>query len=56
VETMQLHEADTVTTFTWSMAFADQAGRDHMTRFDGQQDSLDTIEDMLRSLLDPTSA
>jgi len=56
VETIQLHEADSVTTFTWSMAFADQAGRDHMTRFDGRQDSLDTIEDMLRSLLDPSSA
>lgn len=56
VETMQLHEADSVTTFTWSMAFADQVGRDHMREFDGQQDSLDAIEDILRSLLDPTSA
>jgi uncharacterized protein YndB with AHSA1/START domain len=53
VETMELHEADGVTTFTRSMAFTDQAGRDHMTQFDGQQDSLDAIEDILRSLRDP---
>ena len=56
VETMELHEADAVTTFIWSLAFADQAGRDHMTGFDGRQDSLDTIEDILRSLVDPTRA
>jgi hypothetical protein len=49
---MELHEADAVTTYTWSLAFADQAGRDHMREFDGQQDSLDEIEDILRSLLD----
>jgi uncharacterized protein YndB with AHSA1/START domain len=52
VETMQLHETDGVTTFTWRLAFGDQAGRDHMTGFEGQQDSLDAMEDILRSLLD----
>jgi uncharacterized protein YndB with AHSA1/START domain len=52
VETMELHEADAVTTFVWSLAFRDQAGRDHMSGFDGQQDSLDAIEDILRSLLE----
>lgn len=52
IETMALHEADGVTTFTWSLAFRDQAGRDHMTEFDGRQDSLDAIEDILRSVLD----
>ena len=51
VETMQLHEMDGVTTLTWRLAFRDRAGRDHMTRFDGQQDSLDAIENILRSLL-----
>jgi uncharacterized protein YndB with AHSA1/START domain len=56
VETMELHEADAVTTFTWSLAFADQAGRDHMTEFDGQQDSLDAIENILRSLLNAKPA
>ena len=50
VETMRLHEIDGVTTLTWSLAFRDKAGRDHMTRFDGQQDSLDEIEEILRSL------
>jgi uncharacterized protein YndB with AHSA1/START domain len=53
VETMELHEIDGVTTLTWRLAFSDKAGRDHMTRFDGQQDSLDEMEDVLRSLLDP---
>ena len=52
VETMELHETDGVTTFTWKLAFRDKAGRDHMTGFDGQQDSLDEMEDILRSLLD----
>jgi hypothetical protein len=33
------------------LAFRDKAGRDHMTRFDGQQDSFDQVEDILRSLL-----
>ena len=56
VETMELHETDAVTTFTWSLAFADQAGRDHMTKFDGRQDSLDAIENTLRSLLNPKPA
>ena len=53
VETMDLHETDGVTTLTWRLAFRDKAGRDHMTRFDGQQASLDEIEDILSSLLDP---
>lgn len=52
VETMELHEADGVTTFTWKMAFGDQAGRDHMTGFGGHEDSLDAMEDVLRSLAD----
>jgi uncharacterized protein YndB with AHSA1/START domain len=52
VETMRLHETDGITTLTIRLAFRDKAGRDHMTRFDGQQDSLDEMEDILRSLLD----
>ena len=35
------------------LAFRDKAGRDHMTRSDGQEDSFDKMEDYLRSLLDP---
>jgi hypothetical protein len=34
------------------LAFRDQAGRDHMTKSDGQEDSFDKMEDYLRSLLD----
>jgi uncharacterized protein YndB with AHSA1/START domain len=53
VETMELHESDGVTTFTSRLAFRDQAGRDHMTKFDGQEAGLDNVEAYLRSLLDP---
>jgi uncharacterized protein YndB with AHSA1/START domain len=52
VESMDLHETDGVTKLTHRLAFRDKAGRDHMTRFDGQQDSFDAMEDILRSLLD----
>jgi uncharacterized protein YndB with AHSA1/START domain len=58
VETMGLHESDGVTTFAWSLAFKDKAGRAHMSMFDGEEitgggqlDSLDAIDDILRSLL-----
>ena len=50
VETMELHEKDGVTTLSWRLAFADQAGRDHMTGFDGHQDSLDEMDTILESL------
>lgn len=57
VETFELSETDGVTTFTWGLAFADLAGRAHMSAFDGevisgagQLDSLDAIDDLLRSL------
>jgi uncharacterized protein YndB with AHSA1/START domain len=51
VETVDLQEADGVTTLTMVLAFRDQAGRDHMTTSDGQTDSFDKLEDYLRSLL-----
>ena len=50
VETVELHETDGVTTLTMRLAFRDQAGRDHMTGSDGQEDSLDKLEDYLTSL------
>jgi uncharacterized protein YndB with AHSA1/START domain len=63
VETWQLREADGVTTATMRLAFRDRAGRDHyparpenaaeMTSSGGFVDSLDAIEDILGSLLDP---
>lgn len=52
VETMDLREADGVTTLTWKLAFSNKAGRDHMTKFDGVLESFDRTEDLLRSLLD----
>jgi uncharacterized protein YndB with AHSA1/START domain len=51
VETVDLVETDGVTTARMSLAFRDQAGRDHMTRTDGQEDSWDKMEDYLRSLV-----
>ena len=57
VESMELSEADGVTTLRWGLAFRDRAGRDRMTNFDGQQDSLDEMEEILGSLgalTDPT--
>jgi uncharacterized protein YndB with AHSA1/START domain len=53
VETVDLQEADGVTTAKINLAFRDQAGRDHMTRFDGQESSWDKMEDYLVSLLQP---
>jgi uncharacterized protein YndB with AHSA1/START domain len=52
VESMDLHETDGVTTLTDTLAFRDKAGRDHMTKSDGTEDSFDKMEDLLRSLLD----
>jgi uncharacterized protein YndB with AHSA1/START domain len=53
VETTELREAGGVTTLTNTMAFRDQAGRDHMTTSEGTEDSFDKLADYLRSLLDP---
>jgi uncharacterized protein YndB with AHSA1/START domain len=55
VETTELSETDGVTTLTMKLAFRDQAGRDHMTKSDGQEDSFNKLEDYLRSLLAPNS-
>src|SRR5579859_818211 len=52
VESVDLHEPDGVTTLTMKLAFRDKAGRDHMTTSSGQEDSLNKMEDYLRSLLD----
>jgi uncharacterized protein YndB with AHSA1/START domain len=52
VETMELREKDGVTTLTWRLAFNDQAGRDHMTRYDGIEANFDNVANYLRSLLD----
>ena len=52
VESVDLHETDGVTKVTMKLAFRDQAGRDHMTKSDGQEDSFNKLEDYLRSLLE----
>jgi uncharacterized protein YndB with AHSA1/START domain len=52
VDTVELDETDGVTTLTSKLAFRDKAGRDHMTKHDGQEDSFDKLEDYLRSLVD----
>jgi len=56
VETVELHETDGVTSLTWSLAFRDQAGRDHMSKFDGIEANFDNIASLLRSLQDPQGA
>jgi uncharacterized protein YndB with AHSA1/START domain len=52
VESIDLHETDGVTTLTITLTFSDQAGREHMTKYDGYLASLDRTEDLLRSLLE----
>lgn len=56
VETMDLQETDGVTTLFYRLAFRDQAGRDHMDRFDGHEASFDNVEDYLRSLVEGNEA
>jgi uncharacterized protein YndB with AHSA1/START domain len=53
VETVELHETNGVTTLRNSLAFRDQAGRDHMTKTDGFEDSFDKMAAYVSSLVDP---
>jgi hypothetical protein len=55
-ESVDLHETDGVTKLTMKLAFRDRAGRDHMTKSDGQEDSFNKMEDYLRSPLDEKAA
>ena len=59
VETVELHEADGVTTLTNRMTYRDKGSRDEEIQHarggqDGVGESFDQMEDLLRSLLDPT--
>jgi uncharacterized protein YndB with AHSA1/START domain len=56
VESMDLQETDGVTKLKWTLAFRDQAGRDHMSKFDGVVANFDNVEKYLRSLLDSEGA
>jgi uncharacterized protein YndB with AHSA1/START domain len=50
VDTVELQETDGVTKLTTTLAFRDQAGRDHMTQYDGIEASWDNVEAYLRTL------
>jgi uncharacterized protein YndB with AHSA1/START domain len=50
VESMELHEIDGVTKLTHRLAFHDQAGRDHMTKYDGLLSSFDNVADYLAQM------
>ena len=52
VDTTDLEETDGVTKLTSKLEFRDQAGRDHMTKHDGQESSFDKLEDYLTSLVE----
>jgi uncharacterized protein YndB with AHSA1/START domain len=54
VESIDLHETDGVTTLTYRLTFRDQAGRNHMTEFDGPEANFDNVDNYLSSLLHPT--
>jgi uncharacterized protein YndB with AHSA1/START domain len=53
VESMDLRETDGVTKVTYSLAFRDQAGRDHMKQYDALLANFDHEKDLLRSLSIP---
>jgi uncharacterized protein YndB with AHSA1/START domain len=51
VESIELTEADGVTTLHYKLVFSDQAGRDHMSTFDGLLSNFDNVENLIRSML-----
>jgi uncharacterized protein YndB with AHSA1/START domain len=55
VETVELHETDGATKMTNTLAFRDQAARDHMTKTDGFEDSFNKLDSYLTSLVDADS-
>jgi uncharacterized protein YndB with AHSA1/START domain len=50
VESMELREIEGGTAMTWRLTFRDQAGRDHMTKFDGIEASFDNLANYLKTL------
>ena len=56
VETVELLDADGTTRLTLTLAFRDRAGRDHMTKTDGLEDTFDKMARYLSSLLEETEA
>jgi uncharacterized protein YndB with AHSA1/START domain len=51
IESNELREANGKTTVAWRMRFHDQAGRDHMTKYDGMEANFDNVESYLKTLL-----
>jgi uncharacterized protein YndB with AHSA1/START domain len=51
LETVELKESNGVTKLTNTLAFHDQAGRDHMTKTDGFEDSFDKMGAYVESLV-----
>jgi hypothetical protein len=56
VESFDLHEHDGVTRLRWSLTFRDQAGRDHMTLYDGIEANFDNVATYLATLLEGDAA
>ena len=50
VESMELTETDGVTKLTYRLTFRDQAGRDHMAKYDGLLSSFDNVEDYVAQI------
>src|SRR5579859_758467 len=56
VETVDLREANGVTTVQWRLTYGDKAGRDHTTKYDGIEANFDNVEDYLRTLVEQEGA
>jgi uncharacterized protein YndB with AHSA1/START domain len=51
LESMELREIEGGTMMTWRLRFADQAGRDHMKKYDGLEASFENIAKYLKTLV-----
>jgi uncharacterized protein YndB with AHSA1/START domain len=51
LESMELREIDGGTMMTWRLKFADQAGRDHMKKYDGLEANFENIANYLKTLV-----
>ena len=51
IETMELSESGGVTRLSYTLAFRDQAGRDHMTKYDGLESNFANIARYIETLV-----
>lgn len=56
LETIEFREHDGVTSLSWTLRFADEAGRARMGKFDGIAANFDNVEDLLRALQESSPA